>query len=260
MLDSAMMNFTTMRTLSPLTRQEQAVLAVRAKTGDEKALSVLIETNINLAIKIALQHHRNLPKHSVSPHDLLNTAVLAMKKAVEPFEPDKNISFGSYAAFFMRRDIMDYIHEAGIIYVPKRKDGTVAMSPSYCYLDADAEDFYVPGLGHAPEQLGIETEMDVEAALACLSPKQRRVIELRFGFINDIEVSFSAMGKEAGTSRSPHITQYNKAMQKLREFFGAENGAGTNTESGSGTETEQRCNERGCEVKHARHKKKTVTS
>lgn len=245
MLDSAMMNFTPMKTSPPLPGLEQARLVMLARAGNQQAVTTLIQTNLNIAVKIALSYHRRLPPHTLSPYELIHTAVLALPKAIEPFDPAKGTVFGSYAALYMKRDIIDYLREVGLIYVPKRKDNKEKQL-TYCYLDSGTEDFHVPELGCGPDQSEIENKMDVAAALQKLSPTQRRIVRQHLGF-DGVEMSFSEIGKAAGTSRGPQTTQYNKAIARLKTFFEVEQLNVTSTNS----------NERGYEVKHEKRNAKT---
>jgi RNA polymerase primary sigma factor len=65
------------------------------------------------------------------------------------------------------------------------------------------------------ELLNIELRMDIEKALLLLSPREEKVIRLRFG-LNDAPMTRKEIGEVLGVS-GPRIAQIeHKAIRKLR--------------------------------------------
>ncbi|HAJ90730.1 MAG TPA: RNA polymerase factor sigma-32 [Rhodospirillaceae bacterium] len=89
-----------------LEREHEFELATRWKSmGDEKALHELIRSYTRLVIATAAKFkHYGLPMG-----DLIQEGNLGLMQAANKFEPDRDVRFSTYATWWVRASIQDYI-------------------------------------------------------------------------------------------------------------------------------------------------------
>ena len=99
--------FKQLKTIKPATKEEGDNLWIKAKKGNKKAVKRLVELNYCLVIPIA----KRFTKRGVDLMDLISDGNIGLMKAVEKFEPEKNIRFSTYATYwieqFIRKSIED---------------------------------------------------------------------------------------------------------------------------------------------------------
>jgi RNA polymerase nonessential primary-like sigma factor len=84
-----------------LTRAQEQELARKARTGDERAKQGLIESNLRLVVQIARRYlNRGLPLP-----DLIEEGNLGLMRAVEKFDPDRNLRFSTYGTWWIRQAV-----------------------------------------------------------------------------------------------------------------------------------------------------------
>lgn len=89
-----------------LTPQEEKDLALRYReTGDPEAAGRLVKGNLRFVIRIAFKY-RN---HGLRMLDLIQEGNLGLLRAVERFDPSKECRLVSYASWWIRAFIHDYI-------------------------------------------------------------------------------------------------------------------------------------------------------
>jgi RNA polymerase sigma-32 factor len=89
-----------------LSRKEETDLAIRYRDDqDAKAGQVLITSNLRFVIKVALGY-RN---YGVRLMDLIQEGNIGLMKAVERYDPDKGYRLISYAIWWIRAYIQNYI-------------------------------------------------------------------------------------------------------------------------------------------------------
>ncbi len=89
-----------------LTREKENVLAVRYKeTHDPQAAQTLITSNLRFVIKVSLGY-RN---YGVKLMDLIQEGNIGLMKAVERFDPDKGYRLISYAIWWIKAYIQNFI-------------------------------------------------------------------------------------------------------------------------------------------------------
>jgi RNA polymerase sigma-32 factor len=89
-----------------LTREEENRLATRYKNeNDPQAAQALITSNLRFVIKVALGY-RN---YGVRLMDLIQEGNIGLMKAVERFDPDKGFRLISYAIWWIKAYIQNYI-------------------------------------------------------------------------------------------------------------------------------------------------------
>jgi RNA polymerase primary sigma factor len=101
--------------MEPLPKEEVGKLWVKAKKGDKKAKKKLTELNLRLVIPIAKRFMRK----GVDFLDIINEGNMGLIKAVEKFNPKRNVSFSTYATYWIEHYIRKAIEtQAKTIRIP----------------------------------------------------------------------------------------------------------------------------------------------
>jgi len=103
--------FKDLKSVKLLNGEEQTELAVKAKSGDKKALNKLIESNLRFVVTVAKEYqYSNIPLE-----DLISEGNIGLIKAVDKFDETRKIRFISYAVWWVRQSIIQSIYENGSI-------------------------------------------------------------------------------------------------------------------------------------------------
>ncbi len=89
-----------------LEREEERELAIRwRETGDEAALHRLTASHMRLVIAMAAKFRRYGLNHS----DLVQEGHVGLLEAASRFEPERDVRFSTYAAWWIRAAIQDHV-------------------------------------------------------------------------------------------------------------------------------------------------------
>lgn len=110
--------FKDLRKIEQIDSKEQIILAKQAKAGDRKAMEKLINCNLRFVLTIAKEYQR----FNLDVEDLINEGNIGLIKAVDKFDETKGYKFISYAVWWVRQSIMQYIYENGsLVRLPINK-------------------------------------------------------------------------------------------------------------------------------------------
>ena len=90
---------------SLLTVEEEQRLARRFKKGDLRAGHKLVTSNLRFVVKVAYEYR----SYGIKMADLIQEGNIGLMKAVQKFDPDKEIRLISYAVWWIRAYIQNYI-------------------------------------------------------------------------------------------------------------------------------------------------------
>jgi RNA polymerase sigma-32 factor len=88
-----------------LDRDEEWALARRAEAGDGEALSRLVGSHLRFVIKIA----RGYRGWGLPMNDLIQEGTLGLIRAVRRFDPDRELRLSTYAVWWIRAAIQEYV-------------------------------------------------------------------------------------------------------------------------------------------------------
>ncbi len=92
-----------------LTREEEKELAVRVREkNDREAAHKLVNSNLRLVVKIAMDFQRYWTKNLL---DLIQEGNLGLIHAVKKFDPYRGIRFSYYASFWIRAYMLKFLME-----------------------------------------------------------------------------------------------------------------------------------------------------
>jgi RNA polymerase sigma-32 factor len=88
-----------------LSATEEAELARKWHQGDERAGDRLVESNLRHVLAIAYEYRR----WGVALDDLVQQGSIGLLKAAQRFDPEQGLSLRTYAAYWIRAEIRDYV-------------------------------------------------------------------------------------------------------------------------------------------------------
>ena len=145
--------------LKVLNQVEMDTLLKRAKEGDKTARQMLIEGNLRLVLSVI----QRFAGRGESPDDLFQVGCIGLMKAINNFDPTKNVRFSTYGVPMIAGEIRRYLRDNSAIRV-SRSIRDVAYRVLQC------KEALIPELGREPtiEELAQKlelTESEVSEAL-----------------------------------------------------------------------------------------------
>ncbi len=194
----------------PLSPEEEA--AWIARIGEEEARTVLVERNLRLVVFIAKRYENS----GTGIEDLISIGTVGLMKAINTFRSDKNIKLATYASRCIENEILMHL----------RKKSAQRMEVSLeepLNVDWDGNELLLCDiLGSEEDTVTFELEKReereaVRAAVAGLSPRERELIELRFGFRGGGELTQKEVADRMGISQSYISRLEKRILSRLKE-------------------------------------------
>ncbi len=197
--------------LPPPLSQEQEEAAIE-KIETEVARVTLIEHNLRLVVYIA----KRFENTGAGIEELISIGTVGLIKAVSTFNIDKNIKLATYASRCIENEILMFIRK----HAGKRREISIDEPLS---VDYDGNELLLSDiLGGDSDSVSKKMEEDEErkvliAAVAELSPRERVIIEMRFGLKGGEELTQKEVADALGISQSYISRLEKKIMVRLRK-------------------------------------------
>lgn len=197
---------------APLDAQaEQRALADLA-AGRAGARDLLITHNLRLVVYIA----KKFETPSAGIEDMISIGTIGLIKAVNTFEPSKKIKLATYASRCIENEILMYLRKSS----NRRQDASIDEPLN---TDNDGNELLLMDVLTSDQpQVGEELERHAErAALRCavakLAPRERRIMELRFGLNRETEHTQKEVADVLGISQSYISRLEKRIIRRLRQ-------------------------------------------
>ena len=193
----------------PLNEKEEEYYLSLYQTGDEEAKKVLIERNLRLVVYIA----RKFENTGVCVEDLISIGTIGLIKAVNTFDAEKRIKLATYASRCIENEILMYLRRSCKLKLEVSLDEPLNV-------DWDGNELLLSDiLGTDADAIyrGIEDEVDkklLSLAMKKLTPREKKIMELRFGLYGNREYTQKQVADMMGISQS-YISRLEKHIIKL---------------------------------------------
>ena len=123
--------------LSLITADEEVELTQRIKQGDERALHILVKSNLRFVVSVAKQYQNR----GLNLSDLINEGNIGLVKAAKRFDETRGFKFISYAVWWIRQSILQALAEhSRVVRLPLNKIGSIQkLSKASASLEQDLQ-------------------------------------------------------------------------------------------------------------------------
>ena len=201
--------------LPPPLEQEKELECIQLLDQDSpEAKKELIEHNLRLVVYIA----KKFASTGVNVEDLISIGTIGLIKAINTFKSDRQIKLATYASRCIENEILMYL----------RRNSKTRMEVSIdepLNVDWDGNELLLSDILGTDEDLvskDIESETErklLQKAIACLSGRERQIIELRYGLGKhmDQELTQKEVADLLGISQSYISRLEKKIMLHLKK-------------------------------------------
>lgn len=190
----------------PLSPEEENETLKRLESGDEKAKGDLIEHNLRLVVYIA----RKFDNTGIDTEDLVSVGTIGLIKAVNSFDPQKNIKLATYASRCIENEILMQLRRVVRLKAEVSLDEPLNV-------DWEGNELLMSDiLGTDPDLVSKDIENSVEKqllykALDKLSKRERAIMQMRFGLSGVKEKTQKEVADLLGISQS-YISRLEKKI------------------------------------------------
>lgn len=200
----------------PLSKEEETRMIERLRE-DSEAGQILIEHNLRLVVYIA----KRFENTGTGIEDLVSIGTIGLIKAINTFNPEKNIKLATYASRCIENEILMYI---------RKFSGTRAeiSIDEPLNTDWDGNELLLSDILGSDEDSvvdeieAMEERERIRRAVAELDPREREIIELRYGMAGQKELTQKEVADRLGISQSYISRLEKKIISRLREEIKAE--------------------------------------
>lgn len=199
----------------PLEGQEEIrCIELLASENADAAKSELIEHNLRLVVYIA----KKFDNTGIGVEDLISIGTIGLIKAINTFNPQKNIKLATYASRCIENEILMYL----------RRNSKTRLEVSIdepLNVDWDGNELLLSDiLGTDEDVIYRDIEIEVEKsllkkAIEKLSDRERTIVELRFGLLGEgaEELTQKEVADLLGISQSYISRLEKKIMKRLKK-------------------------------------------
>lgn len=198
----------------PLSAKKEREYLQRMAQGDEEARGKLIEHNLRLVAHIIKKYYGV----SDNQDDLVSIGTIGLIKAINTFQPDKNIKLSSYASRCIENEILMHFRSA------KKTSQDVSLNET---IDTDKDGNQLTLLDILSVDDDILDNLDKKLNMSKLgqyikeelTDRERAVIVMRYGLDGNKPVTQKNIAAMMNISRSYVSRIETKALKKLRKRY-----------------------------------------
>ena len=194
----------------PLTHEEEAMALSNLNVSDD-AKNLLVEHNLRLVVYIA----KKFDNTGIGIEELISIGTVGLMKAINTFQPDKNIKLATYASRCIENEILMFIRKNN----SQRREISIDEPLN---VDWHGNELLLSDvLGSDADVVCRRIEEDEERrivrnSVAGLDDRERVIIELRFGLNGGKERTQKEVADMLGISQSYISRLEKKIMEQLR--------------------------------------------
>ena len=198
----------------PLKGEEELAALEALQQGDEQAKRRLVEHNLRLVVYIS----RRFENTGIYLEDLISIGAIGLMKAVSTYRLDKKIKMATYASRCIENEILMYIRKTAKEKAEVSLDEPINM-------DGDGNELLLGDiLGTEEDVVSKPMEEDVDLcvlrqSLRELPPRERDLINMRYGLEGRKELTQKEAAQEMGISQSYISRLEKRIIQRLKKEF-----------------------------------------
>ena len=196
----------------PLEKDEEEKILDEYAGGSLKARSILIERNLRLVVYIA----KKFDSTGINVEDLISIGTIGLIKAVNTFKADKNIKLATYASRCIENEILMHLRRTS-----KLKSEVSLDEP--LNVDWDGNELLLSDVLGTDENVvsqRLENEINYRllyGALKTLNPREKELMEMRFGLGKRKEMTQKEVADKLGISQSYISRLEKRIINRLRK-------------------------------------------
>lgn len=193
-------------------KEEEELIKKLAEEDNLKTRQILVERNLRLVVYIA----KKFENTGIGIEDLISIGTIGLMKGVNTFNSDKNIKLATYASRCIENEILMYLRKNNKI------KGEISIDEPL-NKDCDGNELLLSDiLGTDPDitSRNLEDEVDkklLKASILKLNPREKTIMEMRFGFITGKEKTQKEVADELGISQSYISRLEKKIINKMKK-------------------------------------------
>jgi RNA polymerase sporulation-specific sigma factor len=198
----------------PLSEKQEREYLRRFKNGDMTARNVLVEHNLRLVAHIIKKYYGKQNEQD----DLVSVGTIWLIKAVDTFQPDRNIRLSSYASRCIENEILMYFRAA------KKRAQDVSLNETID-TDKDGNPLTLMDIMAVDDNIldnlavKLNTQKLGKYINEALSGREKLIIVLRYGLNGKKPQTQKEIADRLGISRSYVSRIETKALKQLRRRF-----------------------------------------
>ena len=194
------------------TSEEERLINELEKENNLQARQTLVERNLRLVVYIA----KKFENTGVGIEDLVSIGTIGLMKGVNTFKANKNIKLATYASRCIENEILMFLRRSN------KLKGEVSIDEPLNQ-DGDGNELLLSDILGTDADIvskGIEDEVDKKLLRICmekLNPREKNIMELRFGFKTGKEKTQKEVADMLGISQSYISRLEKKIIGKMKK-------------------------------------------
>ena len=194
------------------TSEEERLINELEKENNLQARQTLVERNLRLVVYIA----KKFENTGVGIEDLVSIGTIGLMKGVNTFKANKNIKLATYASRCIENEILMFLRRSN------KLKGEVSIDEPLNQ-DGDGNELLLSDILGTDADIvskGIEDEVDKKLLRICmekLNPREKNIMELRFGFKTGNEKTQKEVADMLGISQSYISRLEKKIIGKMKK-------------------------------------------
>ena len=211
-----------------LSKQEEKEAHARYLRGDSRAGEKLIESCLRLCFSIAKNYWKDNNPETLK--DLISSGNEGLLRALDKFEPSKDVKFSTYSAYWVLMYVRKHVVEDSKVVKPpisvrrKSKLQQVSADTSSNIVYKEAQDYNTVCTDPTPAEAAEESDREAynkvitENLLRFLTHRERYILTHTYGLADDPPSSLCSLAEKLSLS-SERVRQIREsAIGKLRNW------------------------------------------
>ena len=195
----------------PLSNEEEILQVSLFREGSIEARNILIEHNLRLVVYVAKRFENDI----YNLEDLILIGTLGLIKGINTYKTDKNIKLATYASRCIENEILMYLRK-------KQRQKTEVSLDEPLNKDYDGNELLLSDVisdepTHLIDEINFEEDKkSLQECLQELKPREKEILEMRFGLNDNEELTQKEVADFLGISQSYISRLEKKILQKLK--------------------------------------------